>query len=481
MALTTVTVHGQILAPVTLVPAVGTVRFSILQELNDIVDNITYAPVSFTATLDLNGEFTLVLPATDNPDLVPASWVYQVYVATNILTETIYVQLPFAPGITEFADLTPLDYNPCAGTIAATPVPADLSNLFVLRAGDTMTGNLIINANLQVAGDANIDGNTTIDYQGITGNIGEFISTVLGSGVISGGDLSPNVDPTKLDISAMTGYIVDYNSSAPITPTNPSLIRVSIPNQVALVLTGPPAQTTTWWLVNSAGTVLQQAARPTPVQRRTNIVLGATAQSGGIIFIDQTLPVILSQLPNQLVDLIDGLGPFSTSGNVVFANGVNLTVNKTVGNLFVRAFSQIPTYQNPHNATLPAQSPVTYRRATATAVLNPLETLIDVANYDPGGLGVVTPVGGGVNTSTNFRIWGFGTNLTADNIAIQYGQNTYSSLANAVAGIGSGLYIANPLFVDGTLLGWLSVIRSATDLSSVTEAVFTKAPKFSTP
>lgn len=117
MALTTVTVHGQILAPVTLVPAVGTVRFRILQELNDVVDNITYAPTSFTATLDLNGEFTLILPATDNPDLVPVNWVYQVYVDTDILTQTMYVQLEFDLAVIEFVDLVPLDYNPCTGVI----------------------------------------------------------------------------------------------------------------------------------------------------------------------------------------------------------------------------------------------------------------------------------------------------------------------------------------------------------------------------
>jgi hypothetical protein len=71
MALITIPVHGQILAPVTNVPAVGTVKFRILQELQDIVDNITYSPVTFTATLDLNGEFTINLPTTDNPDITP--------------------------------------------------------------------------------------------------------------------------------------------------------------------------------------------------------------------------------------------------------------------------------------------------------------------------------------------------------------------------------------------------------------------------
>jgi hypothetical protein len=104
-----------------------------------------------------------------------------------------------------------------------------------------------------------------------------------------------------------------------------------------------------------------------------------------------------------------------------------------------------------------------------------------VANYDPGGLGVVTPVGGGANRSTNFRVWGFASPTTGDQVTIQYGQNTYSTLALAADSIGTGSYIPNPLFVDGALLGWISVIRSATNLSDPNQAIFTRAGKFATP
>lgn len=351
-------------------------------------------------------------------------------------------------------------------------------------AGDTMTGDLTLEGattDLDVDGNAEVGGVLTAEYSGVSGDVVRLLATALSSGVSYGGEFTTNADPTKLDIAATGGWVVDYNSSAPITPTNPALTFVDIPAQVGLSLTGPPAQTTTWWLLDSAGTIVQQAANPTPEQRRTHIVLGATAQFGGVIFIDQTLPVVQSQPANQLADLMDSLGPFSKSGNVLSANGANLTINKTAGEMFARAFSQVPDYLNPHHANMPAQAPVSCRRATATAVLPPLETLLDVANYDPGGLGVITPVGGGANTATNFRVWGFASSAPTDQMAIQYGQNTYSSLANAVARIGSGLFTPNPLFVDGALLGWISVVRTATDLSDITQAIFTKASKFSTP
>lgn len=163
MALTTVTLHGQILELDGLTPAVGTVTFKTLIELNDIVDNVTYSPSTFVATLDVNGEFTIVLPATDNPDLVPASWVYQVYISTATWQATRYFQIPFQLGTVEFADLVPLDYDPCNPADLNPPEPFDLS-LFVLKSGDTMSGNLTINASLGVTG---------------TGTFGTEVSTPL--------------------------------------------------------------------------------------------------------------------------------------------------------------------------------------------------------------------------------------------------------------------------------------------------------------
>lgn len=478
--LLTNTVHGEILAPVTNVPAVGTVTFRTLIELRDTVDNIVYAPQTFVATLDVNGEFTIVLPATDSPDITPLNWVYQVHINTNILNDVIYVQLPFAPGVTEFADLTPLDYDPCAGTPAATPISPSESDLFVRKTGDTMTGNLIINANLQVSGDANVDGALTAEYEGINGDVMRLLSSVLSTNVTTGGELSPNADPTKIDISPMVGWIVDYDSTAtPIGPTNPTITYVSWPGVTGLT---PAFAPITHYRVDSTGALIQQSGRATPTQRRQSLYMGFTVTEAGTIVVDQTIPVIPSQLNNQLVDLMNTLGPFVESGNTLSANGANLSINKTAGNMFTRAFSQVPNYLDPHNTLLVAQTPLNFRHITATpGFASGITTILDVANYDPGGAGVVTPIGGGANTSTNFRVWAIANSTVNEQTLIQYGQNAYGSLAAAVNAIGLGNYIPQPITTGGALLGWISVTRTATDLSNPTQAVFTKASTFPTP
>lgn len=359
-----------------------------------------------------------------------------------------------------------------------------LAGDFVRRTGDTMTGDLTINADLAVSDDATVNGTLIADFQGVTGDVMQFLSSVLSTGVTSGGEFTPNADPAKIDISATTGWIVDYNSTGSFTPTNPLLTHVSIPAQIGVTpIVGVPTGVT-WYLVSTAGVLSQQATTPTPTQRRTHLVLGATAQVGGVIVQDQTLPVIQSQPANQLTDLMDALGGFRMTGGRVSPNGVNLNMNVAAGTLFIRAFSQIPDYQNPHHSHIDAQTPLQYRRVTAvTGGAGPLFTALDVANYDPAGAGVVTPIGGGANRATNFRIWAFGANSAADQILIQYGQSIYNSLTEAVAAIGTTSYVVNPTAAgSGVLLGWISVIRTATDLSNVTQAVFTSpAGKFVTP
>lgn len=474
MALLTVTLHGEILNPDGLTPAVGTVTFKTLIELRDVVDNIIYTPATFVATLDPAGEFTIVLPATDSPDILPLNWVYQVYVSATGWTETFYVQLPFAPGVTELADLETLNYNPCTGVLAGTPVAPDDAALFVRKAGDTMTGNLIINANLAVSGSA------SASFQGVSGNLVQMMATAMSTCVYNGGEITPNVDPTKVDIAPATCWIFNYNSTTgPLGPTNPQLTIATFPGVTALT---PAFAPFTYYIVDSTGALIQQATRPTAQQRRQAASLGLTLTQGGVIVVDQSLPVIPSQLNNQLVDLMEGVGPFSTQGNVLSSNGVNLTYKKTSGTIFSRAFNQIPNYLDPHNSVLAAQTPVNFRHITAlTGSAGPLTTLLNVGFYDPNGSGVLTPVGGGANTSTNFRVWGFANNTVNEQILVQYGQNTYASLTAAVAGLHSGNYIPQPATASGALLGWITVTRTAVNLSDPAQAIFTKAAKFDVP
>jgi len=370
------------------------------------------------------GEFSVILVATDATDMDPIGWTYRVEAHfSNAPNWTRYVSLPKATPAVVLADVIAAD--PAVGAFA---VFADV------------------------------------------GAIG------LDTGVASGGELNVNgTNPLALDISATVGYVVDYVT----TPLVPLVTRVAIPAQT-VALTDTVA-VVTWWLADSAGTVIQQAARPTNTQRRTHLQLGATAVIDGVIAIDQTLPIIIPQPTNQLYDLLYALGSFNIDGNVMSAAGVNLQVAKTAGTVFAAAFNHFagPVLTNdPHVSSVDAQNPMSMRYITRTpAPAAPIVTSVDVANYDVAG--VITAIGGGAGRASIHRVTLFPVNAVADQIVVQYGQTAYATLNDALAGVGAHAFVQNPVFASGgVLLGYIVATRTATNLSDPAQAQIIMAPKF---
>lgn len=304
----------------------------------------------------------------------------------------------------------------------------------------------------------------------------------LSTGTASGGQLTANaLDPTAVDIGAVDGYVVNYSAGGQAEPV---ITRVKTAPQTVSLDAAALLRTATWWLLDSAGAVIQQEPRPSNTQRRTHIVLGLSVFVGGAIVFEQPLPTILPQTANQLADLMDGLGSFSLFGNQFTPNGANRMLNEAAGAVFSRGFEYLiggfPS-NDPHVSVLQAQTPAFFRYATrATTVFGAAVNTVDVANFDSGG--VLTPVGGGANTSTVQRIWIFATTIATQQVVIQYGQTTYSSLAAAVNAVGTGIHVPNPaVSSNGALVAYLAVTRTATNLSDPTQAMLITAGKFATP
>ncbi len=306
----------------------------------------------------------------------------------------------------------------------------------------------------------------------------------LSTGIASGGELDISLGgPPAIDINPFVGYVV---TNVQLTSAVPSIVKVDEPFQTVPLDAAALLRSITWWLVDAAGTVIQQAAIPTPEQRRSHIVLGVSFYDTalGQLVEAQSLPVILPQTSNQLADLMDAIGPLNLAGNDVAPNGANLLFNKAAGTLFSRASNRFVTgvlTTNPHISSSPVQAPAIFRRIlrTASTPTPPPVTTIDPTRYDNAG--VLTLVPGGTNTATIQRVWLFATNVTTAQIAVQYGQATYASLAGAVAAIGKEQFTPAPVSAVGALIGYLAVIRTATNLSDPAQATFVRAGKFPTP
>lgn len=384
-------------------------------------------------------------------------------------------------GDENFGDSILADLNPpVTGTGGALLIAnnlSDLSNVATARAnlglGNAAVRNIGTVAGTAAAGD---DARfTTATYQGMSMPIGEALSVSISTGVIYGGEMSINADPSKVDITAVLGYIVDYHTD----PTNPTFTRISLPAQIGVPMdAGSLARQNTYWMIDSTGTVIQTGTSPSRATRRSNLVIGATAQFGGSIALLTSVNDQLPQGQQQLMDLTRSLGSFLISGCTLSPNA-NLTYQMASGEVFATAVNETVDLADPHVVSTPAANPRDHRYLTrANPVPGALTTLVDPGNYDVAD--VVTPIPGSSNRATIQRLYYFPSTNT---VAIQYGQNFYASLDLAVLALGSDPYVANPVLIDansqGILLGALAVTKGCTDLSNTATARFFTFGKFS--
>lgn len=331
---------------------------------------------------------------------------------------------------------------------------------------------------------------TPVFGQGVFANTGstsswQFNPYLFGdTGVAYGGVMNFNPGhSTQFTISAGVGYIVDNVT----TPTSPTVTKITIAAQTVDLTTfsATPAPTTrvvNWWYLDSTGTLQVQGTTPTNDQRRTVLILGLTGSvlSTGVLFNVQTLPVVQTQPGNQLYDLMYALGPFNVSGNVLSANGANLSVNKSVGTSFDAAFSAATDQNNPHITNNPVETPLQFKNSTQiSGSQSSLVTTMDVTHYDVGGTVTLIPGGGG--TASIQRVWLFGTGVATQQVAFQYGQHFYNNLATATSALanGSDSFIVNPDYNGiAILLGWIIVTKQCTSLLDTTNSSFIPAGKF---
>lgn len=324
-----------------------------------------------------------------------------------------------------------------------------------------------------IIGDLTVQGSTTATYEGITLDVMEALSTNLSTGVIYGGQVTVNViDDTTVDITAGLGYIVDYATD----PMAPTVTRVVIPAQSGVPMSGASlARQITTWAMDSSGTLLQ-IDPPTNAQDRKYLILGNTAQIGPGNFVSTSLQLPINQPLQQTFDLMKAIGPFIASGNLLQPIPGGLTFTRTAGTLFSIGENAVNDINNPHLVDTPAASPQLMIYATqvaGSAEVVPHDNVYP-GSYDVGG--VVTPIPGSVNRATVQRLWYFPAG--SGGVVVQYGQEWYNSLDEAILGMNTQDFIENPNLRFATLLGALVVTKGCTDLSDPATARFFSAVKF---
>jgi hypothetical protein len=105
-------------------PASGTVTFTPTGDtwLADATGPAVVLPTTVTATLDASGTMSVVLPATDDPDVAPTGYTYDVVETFGALTRSYSIALPSSPATIDLAAIAPIAPAPGSGANVVTQV-----------------------------------------------------------------------------------------------------------------------------------------------------------------------------------------------------------------------------------------------------------------------------------------------------------------------------------------------------------------------
>jgi hypothetical protein len=299
------------------------------------------------------------------------------------------------------------------------------------------------------------------------------ITNSLTTGVLDGGVLSINGDPTKFDITDVYALFVNNTTSA-FSPTR-KLVHVT-------GLTAIPATNlvgyVTYIAIDSNGNVIQSASEFSYADSRDYAILGILTHAShtAIDSVVQQTEVAYSA-PASLRDFVKAFGIFNVKGNTYNANGANLKINKSSGETFFLGANYAVSRKVP---SIKVNDPVTalsfkylYRDGANGWNYSSTLTDIDTGNWDDG-TGNLNDVETGKWTIQYVFYYPITGTTT-----IQYGQLEFDDLPTAKTHVNDAFEIS-PILEDGahTFRGYIIVQKGATALNNIAQCQFYDAGRF---
>jgi hypothetical protein len=302
---------------------------------------------------------------------------------------------------------------------------------------------------------------------------------VISTGLLSGCAVTKNADPVYFNIAAGILQFVDNTTD----PSNPTISTVSFAEQLHLTVTNIATWAGTYVGVNSSGTVIQQQTDFTPEQRRTIVPLAFLFHANNVDIksvLPNTQPTI--DIAVRMHDFAHAVGIMNMSGNQFYANGANLSINKTVGMSYALSANFHAEKKRPDITDDPVLTPVPSHphsyRSTGDGWAQSSFATMDTTYYDDGsGTLAAIPSGKWVAIPI-YYIPGISSDSTAG-VRTQYPQRYFDTKADAIASVPDDTFIRNPNLENGTIRTYCIVQQGATVLNSSTYAEFKQVGKFS--
>lgn len=298
------------------------------------------------------------------------------------------------------------------------------------------------------------------------------VSNALSTTLLAGGTISVNADPTKFDMAAGTGFIVN-NYTDPVNPT-----RTFVSWSAKTAQTDPfiASSTSSGYGIDSSGNVIVVADSFTDEQRRDYVAVGnGTHVAGTVIEFVDTFPNFTIDTPNQLQDFLLNFGAFNIEGNEYSANS-SLTIQRSAGKTFAAGGNYENSVKSPNVVINTAEDPVVdlyyYYQSAPDVWVNDAAAVgsIDPNQWDDGtGLSAVTAGKFTIQTMFFYAPWVY--------CDIQYGQAEYNTLAEAKAALQASIRINPWIGLWDTFRAWLIVQQGCTALTNTATAEFVNAGK----
>jgi len=376
---------------------------------------------------------------------------------TNGILSDLNIPSTYTPGDTIYLDYD--DPGQFSNAVPNFPLSARTNEIGYIIETGTTTGKVYVNINNE---------NIQLSLTDLQRNVLE--GNVISTGIFAFSGLSlVSASGTTFNIAPVQAWFVE-NTSNYLKPTVQYITYSGQSNVPAIYVN---TATQTYILLTPSGTILQQTSFPTPQQRRENVYLGKLGHANKTFLINAFNEPDFDVSPlSQLRDMFTPIRLIN-GGIYPSPNGVNLSFNTSAGVLYGLGIGWVLNTLNPDSISVSGTSPCTFQYRTQTGGTASNTTLINPTVYD--NLGVLTAVGGGSNSSTNQRIY----LVQNGQFRLQYGQQVYPTLAEAVSNAQNEAFTTFSNFRDNAILiAILSVNKNATNLSDTTQAKFLLVSKF---
>ena len=306
-----------------------------------------------------------------------------------------------------------------------------------------------------------------------------WLESSLSSGLLHGGILSTQNGTTTFSITSGSGLIVYQNATTSSDPY-PTIRFVKWPAYVSQSLQYSGSAQITYVAIDPDGDIDQSPIAFNTEQFKDRIVLGRILhQSGSVSNGATNTPTTAYAVSQNTNDFVRAFGPLKISGHFLSASGSapTMSIIKTAGSSYVEGgnYSVDPNNPNIVNANTDLDVTVSkiYREYVSgstpiidTGIANAGYTVLDPSLYNNNG----TLAAVGNSEYSIQRVFWF-PRAVNQAIFVYYGSAKYSTMDEAIAGIGTENFIEGDNTAGSAILvGYICLKGNASDLLTTSQA-----------